>query len=107
MSQELLAGRWTQFDVQAQGNNYLIFGEDGSFRARHGPSIEQGLLVSTGTFKLEGDELTITDDNDCPDGEMYRIKFSTEDHLYFTVLGSTCDNFADDFERQPNWDRYK
>lgn len=102
---DLLLGTWTQFDTQAQGNNFIIFRPDGSFRARHGPNVENSTVVSNGTFNLQGDELTITDNKDCPNGERYRIKFTTQTHLFFTVLDSTCNNFADDFRRQPNWDR--
>lgn len=105
VSREQLLGTWWQFDNQAQGNNYIIFREDGSFKGRHGPNLQAGITVSEGTFRLEQDQLTITDNADCPDGEMYQIKFTTKDHLFFKVLGSTCDNFADDFKRQPNWDR--
>lgn len=105
VSRELLLGTWWQFDSQAQGNNHIIFKEDGTFKGRHGPSPQTGILVADGTFTLEQDELTITDKTDCPDGDTYRIKFTTKDHLFFKFLSSTCGSTAQDFTRQPNWDR--
>ncbi len=98
-----IAGMFTQFDVQAGGNNWLLFNEDGTFVARHGPAFDTGVAVTEGTYVLEGNVLTLVMPEECPDGERYELRFATRSQLHFDVVDTSCNAFADDFERQPNW----
>ncbi|WP_374688021.1 hypothetical protein [Promineifilum sp.] len=100
-----LVGLFTQHDDQAGGNNWLLFNEDGTVAGRHGPTFDTGLKVFEGTFSLDGNVLTLILPEECLDGERYELRFATATQLHFDVLDTTCDAYADDFQRLPNWKR--
>jgi hypothetical protein len=105
VSPETFVGLFTQYDFEAGGNNWLLFNEDGTFVGRHGPTFETGVAVTEGTYTLEGNVLTLIMPEECPDGEVYELRFSTTEQLHFEVVETSCNAFADDFRRQPNWER--
>ncbi len=105
VSLETITGLFMQYDDQAGGNNWLLFNEDGAVVGRHGPTFETGTEVFQGTFALDGNVLTLILPEECPDGERYELRFATANQLHFDVLDTTCDAFADDFRRLPNWKR--
>jgi len=107
VSPETFVGTWTQFDVAAGGDNFLIFRPDGTFTGRHGPDIPSSIVVFSGTFKLDGDQLTLYEKTKCPDGETFMVKFNQPNQIHYTVVKSDCKWLAEDFQRQPNWQRLK
>jgi hypothetical protein len=106
ISPETLVGMFNQFDTEAGGNNWLLFNADGTFVGRHGPTFDTGVLVTEGTYTLEGDVLTLVDAEQCPTGESYRLAYRTQTQVHFEVAGDvTCDYLAEDTQRLPNWKR--
>lgn len=106
ISPDTVIGMFNQFDQQANGNNWLLFNADGTFTGRHGPSFDDGILVTEGTYRLEGDVLTLIDPEQCPAGESYRLEYRNQTQVHFELVGETaCDYLAADFDRQPNWKR--
>ncbi len=104
ISPETVIGLFNQYDYEAGGENWLIFNVDGTFVGRHGPSFTTGILVTEGTYTLEGDVLTLIDPEQCTTGESYRLEYRTQSQVRFELAGETaCDYLAADFERQPNW----
>jgi hypothetical protein len=90
LSLETLVGTWNQFDDQAGGENWFLFHEDGTYQGKHGPSPETGVLVTEGTFTLEGNVVTFFDATHCPDGESHESRYITVERIRFDLIGSTC-----------------
>jgi predicted ester cyclase len=108
VSLETLLGLWTQSDPDSGGSNWLRFLEDGTWEAKHGPSFEEGVLVASGTFTLDGDKLnfiyveTPQDLPNCAQGETFQLAFSSTTRIRYEVLEG-CDLLATDFVRLPLW----
>jgi hypothetical protein len=103
VSLDTLLGIWTQYDNEAGGYNWLIYNDDGTYRARHGPSHETGLVVADGSFVLEGDLLTLIEPNECPGGETYKLRYINQTEMRYELVESTCNFLAEGFEKEPLW----
>jgi hypothetical protein len=105
VSLETLTGIWTHFDAQAGGNNWLILNADGSYQGKHGPTVETGVLVLEGNYRVDNNVITFTDNEDCSAGEAYDVRFVTADRIAFD-LKQLCEGAQDQLlPEQRGWQR--
>ncbi|MBL8063229.1 MAG: hypothetical protein JNK32_09440 [Anaerolineales bacterium] len=95
-------GIWMVFDVEAAGQNYLNFREDGTFLASHGP-IYPGILLHEGHYELNGNEIKFLDWWYCePDQRTatYLIRMGTangKNYIRFFPVDDPCEERVYDF----------
>jgi steroid delta-isomerase-like uncharacterized protein len=80
-----VVGIWANLNDQ-EGNSYLILSADGTYQGKHGPSPEEGILVTEGTFTVAAGVVTFTDATFCPAGESYESHFLTGGRIRFDVI---------------------
>lgn len=105
-------GIWMVFDVEAAGQNYLHFREDGIFLASHGP-IYPGVLLHEGHYELNGNEIKFLDWWYCePEQRVatYLIRMGTtngKNYIRFFPVDDLCEERINDFtNRIIKWGRF-
>ena len=97
-------GTWTHSDPD-RGTLFLIFNEDGTYRAAHG-SPES--VVHAGNYTLEEGIVTFVDGWDCSSPEeipgRYSIRLSGTKYLIFTMQEDACEGRPEAF-KDVRWDR--